>query len=503
MSGEGLLSGSVADSSGPSSEPNNNSRPGSAVNSGPSTPVKSAGVITGVGGISFEVSFGARFWNHEEDELEDEETDMENHKLQSQAPQNIVTLSDVRRQLFAKPDTLIGRSKQREKLSEFIKNKLIMKTSGSMYISGQCGIGKTATVMAVVNDFVKQAEEEILPRFKLLEINAMKLLNPQKVFQILWKGFSGEKVSPDKAKKLLGNVFVAKTQRGKKKSGPKVQFKKQAAQFIVIIDEIDQLMNKKQDIVYDLYNWASMNDGVIKMILLTISNALSMMPKVRSRLTYGGEMIFEVYTKAELEEIILIRLKKIEAFDRDAISYCASKIAKSSGDARKAIQICIRAVDIAELTDTRVDKSAPVLATHGRVNTTHFKKAMKELLSSDMDSTSLHRMKAIQRLPLHEKIFMVAVNEEMRLKNKHSALFVNVCHTHYTLSRRNNIDENSLPNESDLALICSRLVASGLLKADHARNDLYTEIRLLLPETSLPQLEPPPSSDDTINLDKD
>ena len=64
-----------------------------------------------------------------------------------------------------------------------------------MYISGVPGTGKTATVREVVRTLKENIEEAIIPDFKFIEINGMKLTDPNQAYveilkvNLLWYYF--------------------------------------------------------------------------------------------------------------------------------------------------------------------------------------------------------------------------------------------------------------------------------------------------------------------------
>lgn len=59
-------------------------------------------------------------------------------------------------------------------------------------------------------------------------------------------------------------------------------------------------------------------------------------------------MTFQPYTHKQLKEILMSRLADLRAFQADAVQLVARKVAALSGDARRALDICRRATEIAE-----------------------------------------------------------------------------------------------------------------------------------------------------------
>jgi origin recognition complex subunit 1 len=69
----------------------------------------------------------------------------------------------------------------------------------------------------------------------------------------------------------------------------------------VLVDELDALLNKKQDVVYNLYNWASIaNSGLV---ITGIANTMDLherfQTKIASRLGHK-RIIFAPYKRDDL-----------------------------------------------------------------------------------------------------------------------------------------------------------------------------------------------------------
>lgn len=92
----------------------------------------------------------------------------------------------------------------------------------------------------------------------------MQLSNPHEVYTILWQNIKGIKVNPTTAAIQLDNHF--NQQKLKKKAPDEI--------FIVLIDELDALMTKKQQLLYNIFEWPGrVNSGLI---ILTIANTMDL-----------------------------------------------------------------------------------------------------------------------------------------------------------------------------------------------------------------------------------
>ena len=90
-----------------------------------------------------------------------------------------------------------------------------------------------------------------------------------------------------------------------------------------------------------------------------------MINRVASRIGIGERCPFSPYTHQQLQEIVSTRLSGLSVFDKDAIQLVARKVASLSGDARRALDICRRAAEIAQRReDTNLVGIAQVTEAH-------------------------------------------------------------------------------------------------------------------------------------------
>lgn len=120
----------------------------------------------------------------------------------------------------------------------------------------------------------------------------------------------------------------------------------------MVLDEIDQLENKTQSILYTIFEWPSKSG--FKLILIGIANALDLTDRVLPRLQAKCElkpklMHFSPYTKNQIVEIFTSRLKEagaLEVFSPVALQMLAGKVAAVSGDVRRALDIGRRVIEL-------------------------------------------------------------------------------------------------------------------------------------------------------------
>lgn len=126
----------------------------------------------------------------------------------------------------------------------------------------------------------------------------------------------------------------------------------------MILDEIDHIVTRDQAVLYTLFELPALTDS--RLILIGIANALDFTDRSLVRLQSRADvkpllLNFPPYSKQEITTILSQRIKDAVDGEVDsviapsALQYLGSKISTSSGDVRKAIDACRRAVELAEL----------------------------------------------------------------------------------------------------------------------------------------------------------
>lgn len=129
---------------------------------------------------------------------------------------------------------------------------------------------------------------------------------------------------------------------------------------LLVLDEIDQLENKNQSILYTIFEWPSKPNS--RLILVGIANALDLTDRKLCRLQGHYKlkpklMHFAPYTKQQILQIFTARLKSVgvlEVFSPAALQILAGKFAAGSGDIRRALDVGRTALGL-------VDKDEDVL----------------------------------------------------------------------------------------------------------------------------------------------
>ncbi|KAG7117177.1 Origin recognition complex subunit 1 like protein [Verticillium longisporum] len=157
-----------------------------------------------------------------------------------------------------------------------------------------------------------------LDDFIFVEINGMKITDPHQSYSLLWEALKSER-----------------------------------------------LVTKNQSVMYNFFNWPALRHS--RLIVLAVANTMdlperTLSNKISSRLGLT-RITFPGYNHEQLMKIIQSRLEGIpgDLVEPDAVQFASRKVAAVSGDARRALDICRRAVELAEAEAQPV----PTTPSHG------------------------------------------------------------------------------------------------------------------------------------------
>lgn len=363
--------------------------------------------------------------------------------------EDLGSLAIARRRLHvsAVPTSLPCREKEFKEIYSFLEGNLLDETGGCIYISGVPGTGKTATTTEVVRALKAEVANENLPDFEFVEINGMRITEPRKAYVEIHRQLTGQTVAWEQAFNLLDKRFSKPSPR--------------RVSTILLVDELDILCNKRQDVVYNLLNWPNLNSA--RLVVVTIANTMDLpervfMGKVSSRLGLT-RLTFQPYSHKQLQEIVASRLSGLDAFNSDAIQLVARKVAALSGDARRALDICRRASEIAE-SEKKGD--------NGSVSMLHVQQALGEMISCI-------KVKAIKACSKMEKLFLQAVCMEVERTGIEEVVFRGVFLQLKAIATLNGL---LIPTTETALGIATRLGGCRLLICEHSRKDIYMKILL-------------------------
>ncbi|XP_039227163.1 origin recognition complex subunit 1 [Drosophila yakuba] len=342
------------------------------------------------------------------------------------------------------PKSLPCREREFENIYAFLEGKIQDQCGGCMYVSGVPGTGKTATVTGVIRTLQRLAKQNELPAFEYLEINGMRLTEPRQAYVQIYKQLTGKTVSWEQAHALLEKRFTTPAPR--------------RVTTVLLVDELDILCNRRQDVVYNLLDWPT--KSAAKLVVVTIANTMDLperllMGKVTSRLGLT-RLTFQPYSHKQLQEIVTARLGGSEAFKGEAVQLVARKVAAVSGDARRALDICRRATEIADMAAVKC------------VTMLHVQQALAEMIASA-------KVQAIRNCSRMEQIFLQAVAAEVTRTGVEETTFMGVYQQVETIAAFMGV---TFPPPGRALRLCSKLGAERLIISEHSRNDLFQKILL-------------------------
>jgi cell division control protein 6 len=259
-------------------------------------------------------------------------------------PRNIIpTIYNEARQLFVRgsaPAALFGREEERKELESFISTRTKAKKSGCIYVSGPPGTGKSAFVGEVCREVGSHTN------VRTGYINCMSVKNAVDLYRTLLEEF----------------VDITEIEEGEEMDALKALFTQRETSYTVTLDEVDHLLELDVDVLYNIFEWSLQKSTGL--VLVGIANALDFtdrfLPRLKSRGLKPHLLPFLPYTAAQISSVITSKLKSLLPGGKEmipfihptAIMFLSKKVAAQSGDIRKALDICRRAIDLIE-ADTR------------------------------------------------------------------------------------------------------------------------------------------------------
>ncbi|GAA5904632.1 hypothetical protein JCM8208_004835 [Rhodotorula glutinis] len=393
----------------------------------------------------------------------------------------------------ATPESLPCRDEQRERIRQFLGDAILGRTGGCLYVHGVPGTGKTATVHSVVRELQK---DEDMDSFTFVEINGMKISEPMAAFSHLWSALAPSSTST-----------TASTPR---KTSPKAALAALEHHFanpdparpttVVLVDELDQMLTKRQDVLYNFFNWPHVAHS--RLVVVAVANTMDLPErelsgKIRSRL--GTNRIpFQPYTWAELKRILEARLALVALpssssststsspppaplFDDVALQKIAKSVAGISGDARKALDVARRTLDRVALR-LASSPSSPSSAN------TAVRCTIQDATAAYNDMTRTGPATFIRRQSTHAKVLLLAVAQCAKRAGVPDVELDTVLAWHGDFVRQAAlVDARALypASRSELVGLVAGLHAQRLVAAESQRLDVFQRVRACVDEGDL------------------
>jgi archaeal cell division control protein 6 len=241
------------------------------------------------------------------------------------------------------PETIPHREEQIEQVASILAPCLRLDKPSNIFIYGKTGTGKTLSIKYVMNQLMDISKDKKIP-LKICYINCkLKRVSDTeyRLISQLAREVGCEVPATGLPTDEVYRIFINSIDKEKKV-------------LILILDEIDQLVNKSNDEI--LYNLTRLNSELknVQISLIGISNDLvfrdNLDPRIKSSLS-EEELHFPPYNALQLQDILRERSKNAfrkEVIENGVIEKCAAYAAKEHGDARRALELLRVAGELAE-----------------------------------------------------------------------------------------------------------------------------------------------------------
>ncbi|CAN9510707.1 unnamed protein product [Ophioblennius macclurei] len=356
----------------------------------------------------------------------------------------------------ALPNRLLSRDAETATVRSFLKEKLLQRLPGSLYISGAPGTGKTACLNCVLQEMKSE-----LASVKLVMVNCMSLRSSHAIFSLL-------------ANKLGSPGGQSGLQKFLTTRGPAV---------LLVLDEMDQLDSRAQDVLYTIFEWPHLHNS--RLCLIGLANALDLTDRILPRLQARPHcrpqlMNFPPYSRQELADIVQDRLAQASAegvLDASAVQFCARKVSAVSGDARKALDICRRAVEMVESDERKKETESK----SSRVSLPQVARVLSEVYGDRMASPGDGGSDG-ESFPLQQKLLVCCLLLLIR-NGKSKEVVLGKLHEVY--SRLCAQRKVCAAGQAECLSLCSLLESRGIFALKKAKEARLTKVFLKIEENEV------------------
>ncbi|CAM8971527.1 unnamed protein product [Rhodiola kirilowii] len=280
------------------------------------------------------------------------------------------------------PKSLPCRNKEIEEITTFIKGGICddQCLGRCLYIHGVPGTGKTMSVLTVMRNLKSEVEGGSINPYNFVEINGLKLATPENIYRVIYEALTGHRVSWKKALQRLNERF-SEGFNSKKKDNKRP--------CILLIDELDLLVTRNQSVLYNILDWPTKPNS--KLIVIGIANTMDLPEKLLPPASSNH------FNPAH----------GINAFETQAIEFASRKVAAISGDARRALEICRRAAELADYNATN-QSADKISAVAGKALA-----GMKEVQAAIQEMFQAPHMQVMRSSSRLSKIFLAAMVYEL------------------------------------------------------------------------------------------
>ena len=361
------------------------------------------------------------------------------------------------------PKTILHREEQTKQIANILAPTLKEEKPSNIFIYGKTGTGKTLTVNYTTQKLFEVAEKENIP-LRILYINCKLKRSTDTEYRLiaqlareLGKAIPPTGLPTEEVYRAFFKVL-----------------NKQKQNYILVLDEIDQLIKKTGDNA--LYNLTRINESTESQIsIIGISNDIMFVdnldPRVKSSLS-EEEIVFPPYNAFQIQSILKQRAEIVfnkDVLEMGVIEKCAAYAARDHGDARRALELLRVAGEVAD-----------------RKN---FKKIIIEHI--DEAEEKIDRDRLIDMVTTQPKQYQLVLYSILTLRpGKNNSIFTGEVYEIYkSLCKKTN---TSILTQRRISDIISEFDMLGLLNAKVISKGRYgrtRDISLEIPETTLPRIK--------------
>jgi cell division control protein 6 len=241
------------------------------------------------------------------------------------------------------PDTIEHRGEQINHIAGILAPSLKLNRPSNIFIYGKTGSGKTVSIKHITKNMMDIAKSKDIP-LEVIYVNCKLKRVADTEYRIIAQ--------------LAREIGKEIPNTGLPTDDVYRQFfdtlDKKKILLLLVLDEIDQLVNKAGDAV--LYNLTRINEDLknSQVSIIGISNNSRFIdmvdPRVKSSLS-EEDVLFPPYNALQLQDILKQRAKKafkLGVLEQGVVEKCAAYSAKEHGDARRALDLLRVAGEVAE-----------------------------------------------------------------------------------------------------------------------------------------------------------
>ncbi len=361
------------------------------------------------------------------------------------------------------PETILHREEQIKQIANILAPTLKGEKPSNLFVYGKTGTGKTLTVRHTTQKLTEIATREKI-HIRVIYVNCKLKRSADTEYRLIAQLALelGKAIPPTGLPtEEVYKIFIK-------------ALNKDEQNYILVLDEIDQLVNKTGDNV--LYNLTRINEDMGPQVsIIGISNDIMFVetldPRVRSSLS-EEEIVFSPYNAFQIQSILKQRAEL--AFNKDVlqqgvIEKCAAYAARDHGDARRALELLRVAGEVAD------------------------RKSAKKVAIEHIDEAEdkIDRDRVVDIVTTQPRQYQLVLYSILTLQpSRNNNIFTGEVYEVYkTLCRKTN---TSILTQRRVSDIISEFDMLGVVNAKVISKGRYgrtREISIEIPETTLPRIK--------------